>query len=112
VCPNRANVIIKLPDGRPQILLVDRMCNECGNCAVFCPYDSAPYKEKFTLFYDRAGFDESTSNSGFLPLGGEKVLVRVNGAVSEVDLSKPNDLDPAVETMILTVLHNYAYLIG
>ena len=112
VCPNRANVAIALPDGRHQILHVDQMCNECGNCLVFCPYDSRPYKEKFTLFHDRAGFDESTENTGFLPLGGEKVLVRVNGAVSEVDLSQPNDLDPAVETMILTVLHNYGYLIG
>ena len=69
VCPNRANVVIALPDGRRQILHVDRMCNECGNCAVFCPYDSAPYKEKFTLFHDRAGFDESPDNQGFLPLG-------------------------------------------
>ena len=112
VCPNRANVAIALPDGRHQILHVDQMCNECGNCLVFCPYDSRPYKEKFTLFHDRAGFDESTENTGVLPLGGEKVLVRVNGAVSEVDLSQPNDLDPAVETMILTVLHNYGYLIG
>ncbi len=50
VCPNRANVVIELPDGRQQILHVDRMCNECGNCAIFCPYDSAPYREKFTLF--------------------------------------------------------------
>ena len=112
VCPNRANIAIALPDGRHQILHVDQMCNECGNCLVFCPYDSRPYKEKFTLFHDRAGFDESTENTGFLPLGGEKVLVRANGAVSEVDLSQPNDLDPAVETMILTVLHNYGYLIG
>ena len=37
-CPNRANVVVKLPDGRAQILHVDRMCNECGNCLVFCPY--------------------------------------------------------------------------
>ena len=49
VCPNRANVVVKLPDGRAQILHVDRMCNECGNCLVFCPYDSAPYRDKFTL---------------------------------------------------------------
>ena len=78
VCPNRANVVIELPDGRQQILHVDRMCNECGNCAVFCPYDSAPYREKFTLFLTREGFDESVNNQGFLPLGGKKVLVRLD----------------------------------
>ena len=48
------------------------MCNECGNCAIFCPYDSAPYRDKFTLFKTREGFDESVSNQGFLPLGGEQ----------------------------------------
>ena len=112
VCPNRANVVIELPDGRHQILHVDQMCNECGNCLVFCPYDSAPYKEKFTLFHDREGFEESPENSGFLPLGGQKVLVRLNGKIAEYDLSKNNDLDAGVEVFILTVLRNYGYLIG
>ena len=112
VCPNRANVVITLPDGRPQILHVDRMCNECGNCAVFCPYDSAPYKEKFTLFYDRAGFDESPENSGFLPLGGRKVLVRLDGRVFEADLDETNDLPAEIDIFIYTVLVNYAYLLG
>ncbi len=112
VCPNRANVVIQLPDGRHEILHVDQMCNECGNCAIFCPYDSAPYKEKFTLFHDMAGFEESKDNSGFLPLGAQKVLVRLGGVEAEYDLSKNNDLDPAVEVFILTVLRNYGYLIG
>ena len=97
VCPNRANVVIALPDGRRQILHVDRMCNECGNCAVFCPYDSAPYKEKFTLFHDRAGFDESPDNQGFLPLGDSKVLVRLDGKVEEIDLDETNDLPPQTD---------------
>ena len=90
MCPNRANVVIALPDGRHQILHVDRMCNECGNCAVFCPYDSAPYRDKFTLFLTREGFDESTENQGFLPLEGRKVLVRLDGKVFEADLDGQN----------------------
>ena len=112
VCPNRANVVIELPDGRHQILHVDRMCNECGNCAIFCPYDSAPYRDKFTLFMTKEGFDESVNNSGFLPLGGKKVLVRLNGKVFEADLDAKNDLPADVEVFILTVLTKYAYLIG
>ncbi len=112
VCPNRANVVIELPDGRHQILHVDAMCNECGNCLVFCPYDSAPYKEKFTLFHDREGFDESPANTGFLPLGGQKVLVRHGGKVAEYDLAENNDLPAELEVFILTVLRNYGYLIG
>ena len=112
VCPNRANVVIALPDGRRQILHVDRMCNECGNCAVFCPYDSAPYKEKFTLFHDRAGFDESPDNQGFQPLGDSKVLVRLDGKVEEIDLDETNDLPAQIDIFIYTVLTKYRYLIG
>lgn len=112
VCPNRANVVIELPDGRHQILHVDRMCNECGNCAIFCPYDSAPYRDKFTLFYTREGFDESVNNQGFLPLGGRKVLVRLNGKVFEADLDGKNDLPAEIEVFILTVLTKYNYLLG
>ena len=112
MCPNRANVVIELPDGRHQILHVDRMCNECGNCAIFCPYDSAPYRDKFTLFFDREGFDESVNNSGFLPLGGKKVLVRLEGKVFEADLNAANDLPADIEVFILTVLTNYNYLLG
>ncbi|MBQ1527290.1 MAG: putative selenate reductase subunit YgfK, partial [Lachnospiraceae bacterium] len=49
VCPNRANVCIELPGhDQPEILHIDGMCNECGNCAVFCPYEGAPYRDKFT----------------------------------------------------------------
>lgn len=112
VCPNRANVVVELPDGRHQILHVDQMCNECGNCAVFCPYDSAPYKDKFTLFHDREGFEESVHNTGFLPLGGKKVLVRHNGQAGEYDLSADNDLPAELEVFILTVMRNYGYLMG
>ena len=112
VCPNRANVVIELPDGRQQILHVDRMCNECGNCAVFCPYDSAPYREKFTLFLTREGFDESVNNQGFLPLGGKKVLVRRDSKVGEADLDAKNDLPADFEVIIWTVLTKYAYLMG
>ena len=111
VCPNRANVVVELPDGRHEILHVDRMCNECGNCAIFCPYDSAPYRDKFTLFKTREGFDESVNNQGFLPLGGRKVLVRLDGKVFGADLDSANDLPADIEIFILTVLTKYTYLL-
>jgi len=67
VCPNRANVVISI-DGREQVLHVDSMCNECGNCAVFCPYGGEPYHDKLTLFAKPEDFEESVHNQGFLPL--------------------------------------------
>ena len=112
MCPNRANVVIELADGSHQILHIDQMCNECGNCAVFCPYSSAPYKDKFTLFCSREGMAESKENSGFLYLGNRKVLVRLFGNEAEYDLDDPkNGLPTTIEVLILTVLNNYGYLV-
>ncbi len=48
-CPNRANVAIAMADGSHQIVHVDKMCNECGNCTQFCPYSSEPCHDKFTV---------------------------------------------------------------
>ena len=111
VCPNRANVVVELPDGRQEILHVDRMCNECGNCTSFCPYASSPYRDKFTLFYDRPAFDASPENSGFLPLSKKSVLVRLYGSVGQIDLGADNGLPKDLELLILTVLKDYKYLL-
>jgi putative selenate reductase len=110
VCPSRANATVLLPDGRRQILHVDHLCSDCGNCAIFCPYASSPAKDKFTLFSDRAAFDAS-SNQGFLPLGGSRVLVRLDGQVTEADLDGANSLSADIEVFILTVLKDYGYLL-
>ncbi len=46
VCPNRANIAIRIDEtSMPQILHVDRMCNECGNCTMFCPYEARRIKK-------------------------------------------------------------------
>jgi len=81
VCPNRANIAISV-EGRPQIIHLDRLCNECGNCEVFCPYSSAPYLDKFTVFDTREDF-ESSKNEGFLPLPGNSVRVRLDGETAD-----------------------------
>jgi len=81
VCPNRANISVSV-DGRPQIVHVDFMCNECGNCEVFCPYSSAPYLDKLTFFINEEDFNNS-ENNGFLPLEEGSIRVRIDGSVSE-----------------------------
>ena len=107
-CPNRANVVIKLSDGRHQILHIDKMCNECGNCTQFCPYASEPCHDKFTLFQTKEDMIDS-HNAGVLFLGGDKVLVRLSD-VKEYDLSQPNELPQQIENLILTVRAKYSYL--
>ena len=107
-CPNRANVVIKMADGRHEILHIDKMCNECGNCTQFCPYASEPCRDKFTLFQTAEDMADSR-NAGVLFLGGDKIRVRL-ADVQDYDLSQPNALPQEIEQLILTIRSKYAYL--
>ncbi|HWS30529.1 MAG TPA: putative selenate reductase subunit YgfK [Clostridia bacterium] len=111
VCPNRANLAIKVNGKKMrQILHVDYMCNECGNCTAFCPHNSDPYKEKLTLFANEHDFTDSV-NPGFYITGKNAVRLRLSGGVQDVDLNKPNSLHKDLEAFILTVLSEHSYLI-
>ncbi|WP_196605481.1 4Fe-4S dicluster domain-containing protein [Pectinatus haikarae] len=50
VCPNRANIMLDA-GGKKQVVHIDAFCNECGSCAVFCPYEGKPYRAKFTVYH-------------------------------------------------------------
>lgn len=74
-CPNRANVALPIPvtAGGPfrqavQILHLDALCNECGNCSFFCPYEGEPCKDKITLF-DIPEELTASGNAGFAFIG-------------------------------------------
>ena len=108
-CPNRANVAIAMADGSHQILHVDKMCNECGNCTQFCPYASEPCHDKFTLFQTAEDMEDS-HNAGVLFLEDGKVRVRLAGAPQEYNLDEANDLPRELETFILTIRDQYGYL--
>ncbi len=88
VCPNRANVI-RMADGKPVIVHLDRLCNECGNCAMFCPYSGKPFRDKWTRFDTRETFAETPENQGYVPLSDGRVLVRLNSEVFETDPDDP-----------------------
>ena len=112
VCPNRANVAIEVPGlAKQQVVHVDGMCNECGNCAVFCPYESGrPYKDKLTLFWSAEDMD-SSDNDGFLPLPDGDFRVRVAGTEHNVSVDAVNSPIPAaVRLTIKAVRDSYAYL--
>ncbi len=102
--------MIRLHDNSHQILHVDRMCNECGNCTQFCPYSSEPCRDKFTLFQTAEDMAES-ENAGVLFLGGDKIRVRMFAGVQDIDLSADETGLPAMlEEFILTIRDKYAYL--
>jgi putative selenate reductase len=113
VCPNRANITIDMKDVRGQqyqILHMDGMCNECGNCGVFCPAKGDPYKDKLTLFVTEEDFEDST-NKGFLPVGEDRFKVRLENQ-SIVDYTLGSGTIPdAMEQAIKIITADYPYLI-
>ncbi|HCF58428.1 MAG TPA: putative selenate reductase subunit YgfK [Myxococcales bacterium] len=120
VCPNRANqayvtrpLSLELPSlvarggklvaegSKPfavtqsvQTINVGDSCNECGNCATFCPTADAPYKQKPRFWLDREGFETAKGDAFHMVREGDELrleatldgarhsLVR-NGATAE-----------------------------
>ncbi len=129
VCPNRANIPISL-DGEVfndinQILHIDWMCNECGNCETFCPHQGSPYKDKITLFAGERDFSAS-KNSGFYVIkseNGVEVVSRFKTIVEKLrfsysgemigsvslDKDEDEDYDKFVR-MIGKIISDYSYL--
>ena len=112
VCPNRANVAVHVPGKcQAQVIHVDGMCNECGNCAVFCPYSGKPYKDKFTLFWLEEDFEDST-NEGFFMAGNNSVKLRLDGKVVTAAVDELDQVSKDAAAVIRTVIRDYAYLLG
>ena len=124
VCPNIANFPIKVEGFQDpnQILHIEGLCNECGNCEVFCPYDSDPAKDKFTLFWSETEFDKYTGQEGYVYTGENTLkmrhhegiynLVMENGGARFADASvQVNAEMQALLKMIDTVQIDYSYLL-
>ncbi|HUK66825.1 MAG TPA: putative selenate reductase subunit YgfK [Anaeromyxobacteraceae bacterium] len=101
VCPNRANVAYPVPPrtlelpslvaeggrfvtrGRRrfviaqnvQVLNIGDFCNECGNCATFCPTSGAPYKDKPRFFIDPEGYERAQGDVFRLGREGDTVTL-------------------------------------
>lgn len=128
VCPNRANVAIQFISANfsdvNQILHLDQLCNECGNCETFCPHQGAPYRNKITLFKDKQDFEDSSNNGFYLITSVEnvKAVTRLNSKVSNFMFSIPGriqeeeiELDKEtkqLKELIGAVITDYPYLIN
>ena len=111
VCPNRANISLKVNGAKmAQIIHVDYMCNECGNCETFCPYSSAPYKDKFTLFASKEDMDDS-KNDGFLFLDKDgNCKIRLDGKIESYKAGNSLNFN-GVYSIVDSVFNKYNYLI-
>ncbi len=112
-CPNRANLSIRVPGmEKHQIIHVDYMCNECGNCKSFCPYDSAPYLDKFTLFASEEDMEDS-KNQGFAVLDKEavKCKVRFFGETYLWTKGEETRIPEALQKLMEAVCREYSYIL-
>ena len=111
-CPNRANVVVRLRDHSRQIVHVDRLCNECGNCTAFCPYDAEPCHDKFTLFTTEQEMSES-ANAGVLFEQNGALRLRLRDEIPVRNYSAeevPTALPEELRELILTLRDRYAHL--
>jgi putative selenate reductase len=118
VCPNRANVTVEVDSavsgtsiqGTRQIVHIDHMCNECGNCATFCPHAGKPYREKFTVFSNEADFTDS-ENSGFLKISESVYKIRTEDKSTVIFRKGGEGLPDSWIKMIEIIEKKYGYLL-
>lgn len=128
VCPNRANISIEIKNSefkdRYQIVHIDALCNECGNCETFCPYNGKPYKDKFTIFTNEEDFYKSLS-PGFLLSSNQIMKIRFfDRSVKDIeyqnteelrkmidDLTKNGNGNSKIYSIVEKILSSYSYLI-
>jgi len=110
VCPNRANVHVEASifGQTHQILHLDGMCNECGNCETFCPHAGRPYLDKVTVFWSEAAFGDS-KNVGFVALGDNKYRVRSSSGEEVEHRIGDTHLDPRMAALIAVTAERYPY---
>ena len=124
VCPNRANFALPIAEKGEfaqsiQILHVDALCNECGNCGIFCPYEGEPYNGKPSLFRSRPAMDASR-NAGFaiVAYGDSEpsLLVRESpdSALVELNYAEWTQKGSRGQMAVLarTVFRDHPYLLG
>jgi putative selenate reductase len=101
VCPNGANFTYRVPKGAIPVVRVRRqdgewvriegkplvlerkhqignfadLCNDCGNCDVFCPEDGGPYVVKPRFFGSLESFRAADPADGILVRRGENAVV-------------------------------------
>jgi len=111
VCPNRANIgyalepltlkvqqvkrvgkKIEISDAEPfsieqklQVLNIGDYCNECGNCATFCPTSGAPYLDKPKFHVSLESF--ASARSGYCFTSPSRLEYKHDGRAASLDIA-------------------------
>jgi putative selenate reductase len=68
-----------------QIIHVDDLCNECGNCATFCVHEGEPYTEKPRLFLQERDYQLEEDNAFYIE--GNTIRRRRSGRESRLSMT-------------------------
>ncbi|MPM06309.1 hypothetical protein SDC9_52608 [bioreactor metagenome] len=111
VCPNRANMRVAVEglSANYQILHVENMCNECGNCHMFCPKGGFPYLKKTTIFRNLEEYTDS-KNTGLLRISEDKFLLREAGK-EYIYVVNSKEIKSKLEVTVETILKDYSYYV-
>jgi putative selenate reductase len=117
VCPNRANIPIRVSSSLFsdvfQIVNINKFCNDCGNCDTFCPYSGSPHKSKLNIFDDLEGFNSTGRNALLLKENGKEgnILIKRNGKIiSETKLSEDSEEDIRIKELLKAIKENYRFI--
>ncbi|MBI4646328.1 MAG: FAD-dependent oxidoreductase [Bacteroidia bacterium] len=117
VCPNRANYtynispvsynlqkavkkngkiiieddIIYRVNQKYQVLNIGDFCNECGNCATFCPTSGAPYRDKPKFYFNFRNFNAS-DNVYFINFFGGTATIMYKNEREIKTLTRTNEI--------------------
>ncbi len=58
-----------------QILNIADFCNECGNCATFCPTSGAPYKDKPKFYLTIKSFNQAEEGYFLSKVSNKQILI-------------------------------------
>ena len=121
VCPNRANYtyltspvrfrlprlacmhgelqvvgqeVVEIAQSR-QILHVDDLCNECGNCTTFCVHQGRPFADKPRLFLNRCDFRLQDDNAFCIEKAEDRWVIRRRDGGEESSLTLQGE-DPGM----------------
>lgn len=111
VCPNRANMKVAVEGltANYQIAHIENMCNECGNCHMFCPKGGFPYFKKATIFRDLEEYKDST-NPGLVRVGENEFLLREDGKEYVYEVNSKEDKSK-LEMTVETILNDYPHYV-
>jgi len=70
---------------RPQVLNIGDYCNECGNCATFCPTSGAPYRDKPKFHVTAQSF--ASARLGYYFATSNRLQYKKDGQTASLDIT-------------------------